>query len=268
MVFELDGKVAIVTGGAKGLGFCYARELLKNKVKGVTIADFDAVKGTAAAETLSKEFGSDKVIFIKTDVSDKKQFEDAFRRTIETFKNCDILINNAGIMNDAIWEREVAININGVVHGMMLGFDKYLKEYKSADEAVIVNVSSIGGIKGYGHLPVYVATKFAVTGMVQSWSYPSHYERSKVRVIGLCPGATDTDLNEMEGKFIGPEYEDSIRDIPVEQFTLQTPEFVAQEMVRVLRRSRNGALWVVEASRPAYEFILPERDIYKNNGLK
>ncbi|XP_023014538.2 15-hydroxyprostaglandin dehydrogenase [NAD(+)] isoform X2 [Leptinotarsa decemlineata] len=267
MVFNLQGKVALITGGARGLGFQFAKELLKNGVRGITISDCDPVEGSTAAETLNKEFGRGKVIFIKTDVTDKKQFEEAFQKTVEVFNNVDILINNAGIMNDAIWEEEIAVNVNGVVHGMLLGFDKYLKNFKSDDEAVILNMSSVGGIKGYGHVPVYVATKFAVTGMVKSWSYPTHYERTKVRVIGLCPGATDTTLQVMEGKYIGPEYEDSIKDIPVEQFVIQPAEFVASEMVKLLMNSKNGTMWVVEGSKPAYEYIIPERETFKNNRL-
>ncbi|XP_018566141.1 15-hydroxyprostaglandin dehydrogenase [NAD(+)]-like [Anoplophora glabripennis] len=111
MVFNIQGKVALVTGGGSGLGLEYAKILLRNGAKGVTLADIDSGLGNVALSQMNKEFGPDKTIFVTTDVSNIKQFEDAFRKTIETFGYVDILINNAGILNDGIWEKEISINV-------------------------------------------------------------------------------------------------------------------------------------------------------------
>lgn len=97
---------------------------------------------------------------------------------------------------------------NGTVHGVLLGMDKYLPKYKQGDEALIVNISSIAGTEGFGHIPVYTATKHATLGLVKSWGIPEFYEETKVRIIALCPGVTMTPLiSEMAGRNWGGKYE-------------------------------------------------------------
>ncbi|XP_074025936.1 15-hydroxyprostaglandin dehydrogenase [NAD(+)] isoform X2 [Leptinotarsa decemlineata] len=111
MVFEIKGKVALITGGASGLGLSHAKELLRNGLKGVTLADVNENFGKTALDEIEKEFGKERAIFVKTDVTVREDFENAFEKTVEHFKNVDILVNNAGIFNDAIWEKEIAINL-------------------------------------------------------------------------------------------------------------------------------------------------------------
>nr|CAI5827587.1 unnamed protein product [Callosobruchus analis] len=208
MVYEIRGKVAVITGGASGIGLEYAKELLRNQAKGVALADLNPELGTKALQEIEREFGPNKAIFIQTDVTDYNQFEDAFKKTAEKYKNIDILINNAGILNDSIWQKEIAVNVNGVVHGMLLGMDKYLPKYRQEEEAVIVNISSTAGIQGYGHVPIYCATKHAVHGMTRSWGVPEFYEETKVRVVGIHPGVTNTPLIfNMPGSNFGGKYE-------------------------------------------------------------
>ncbi|KAG5893565.1 hypothetical protein JTB14_028332 [Gonioctena quinquepunctata] len=269
MVFEITGKIALITGGASGLGLRYAKELLHNGLQGVTIADKDVSIGQKAEEELNNTFGKDKAIFVKVDVTKYNEFEDAFKATLAKFKKVDILINNAGIMDDSIWEREVAININGVIHGMILGFENYLKNFKSNTEAVIVNISSIAGLKGMGFMPIYCATKAAVVSMTQGWASPTHYSRTGVRVIALCPGPSATPLMDLEGKYLAPEYKDTIADLlePNERNVLQRLDIVAQELVRMIKFAKTGTTWVVERDQPAYEFITPDRRTFINNSL-
>ncbi|XP_074025938.1 15-hydroxyprostaglandin dehydrogenase [NAD(+)]-like isoform X2 [Leptinotarsa decemlineata] len=206
MVFKIEGKVALITGGASGLGLSHARELLRNGLKGVTLADIDVKNGEQAQKEISAEFGNNKVIFVETDVSHKDQFEDAFEKTVEYFGNLDILINNAGIFNDSIWEREVSINLNGTIHGTFLGMEKYLKNYKQGEEAVIVNTSSIAGLRGNNAFPVYAGTKFAIMGTTSSWGNSYHYERTRVRVVSICPGVTATSILETRNCAYSKDY--------------------------------------------------------------
>ncbi|KAJ8959634.1 hypothetical protein NQ318_021821 [Aromia moschata] len=111
MSFNLKNKVALITGGASGIGLHYAKELLRKGAKGVTLADVNPQFGANALKGIQDEFGANKAIFVKTDVTNIHEFEDAFKKTLESFGNIDILFNNAGIMNDSVWEKEVAINI-------------------------------------------------------------------------------------------------------------------------------------------------------------
>lgn len=99
-----------------------------------------------------------------------------------------------------------------MVNGVVLGMDKFLPKHKSGTEAVVVNTSSVAGIQGLAVLPVYSGTKFAVHGMTIAWGHDYHYCRSKVRVIGICPGATKTPLvTDMGSKTLGAPYETELK---------------------------------------------------------
>lgn len=94
-----------------------------------------------------------------------------------------------------------------MVHGMLLG-NKYLPKYKQGEDALIVNISSIGGINGMPFAPVYSSTKHAILGLVNSWGVQDFYEETHIRVIGICPGATLTSLfTNSSGKTLGLMHE-------------------------------------------------------------
>ncbi|EFA00962.1 15-hydroxyprostaglandin dehydrogenase [NAD(+)] isoform X1 [Tribolium castaneum] len=262
MVFEITGKVALISGGASGIGLRYAKELLRSGLKGVTLADVNNAFGQKALQEIEKEFGPKKAIYVQTDVTDMKSFENAFKKTIEAFQNLDILINNAGILNDATWEKEVAININGVIHGVLLGLENYIPKYKSSAEGVIVNISSIAGIKEFSIIPIYTATKFAVMGMSKAFGDEDHYNRTKVKVLALCPGVTDTPLiTEIDGKNLGPPYQKLLEE-NLSKLPSQQPECVARAMVKIIKNAKTGTVWVAEGGQEPYEFILPERESF------
>ncbi|CAG9832848.1 unnamed protein product [Diabrotica balteata] len=226
MVFEIKNKVALITGGASGLGLEHAKALLENGVKGVTIADVNEGNGTKVTEELQGKYGKDRVIFVKTDVTDKESFENAFLATVTAFRYVDILINNAGILRDVNMSLAVDINVKGTLIGIILGMETYLKQYKQGNEAVILNTSSINGVNGMPIAPVYGATKFAVTGMTLCWGDRFHFERTKVRVIAICPGLTETPLVESSIKpecLVKPEYYEPY------EFATQTGLFPLQQ---------------------------------------
>ncbi|XP_060531497.1 uncharacterized protein LOC132705084 [Cylas formicarius] len=259
MVFDIKSKVALISGGASGIGLRYAKELLKHGAKGVVLADVDSNLGATALTEIDRQFGKNKAIFVTTDVTDFQQFENAFKKTVETFKNVDILINNAGILNDETWAKEISINLNGVVHGVLLGLENYLQKYKSGSEAVVVNISSIAGVEPYAAIPIYCATKFAVLGMSLSWGLPFHYQRTKVRVVAICPGVTDTPLiGEMAGRNLSEAYEE-IRLKELQNCKSQKPEYVAAGMITVLQKAESGTIWIIEANEAPYQFVLPDR---------
>ncbi|XP_060522287.1 15-hydroxyprostaglandin dehydrogenase [NAD(+)]-like [Cylas formicarius] len=259
MVFEVKDKVALITGGASGIGLRYAKELLKQGAKGVVLADIDPDFGATALAEIDNEFGKNKAIFVKTDVIDIQQFENAFKKTVETFKNVDILINNAGILNEKAWEKEILLNVNGVVNGVLLGLENYLQKYRSGSEAVIVNASSIAGVEAYGAIPIYCATKFAVNGMTLSWGHPFHYERTKVKVVAICPGVTEVrSISDVAIRNLGPAYEE-IRRIEVPKCKSQKPEHVAEATIEVLRKAESGTVWIIEAGEAPYKFVFPDR---------
>ncbi|XP_025832268.1 15-hydroxyprostaglandin dehydrogenase [NAD(+)]-like [Agrilus planipennis] len=106
----VQGKVALITGSAGGIGFAFAQELLRNGAKAVELVDVNADLLQKAKEQIAKEFGPDKVDFTKADVTDKNQLEAAFKKAIQVFNQLDIVINNAGILDDVNYEKEIQIN--------------------------------------------------------------------------------------------------------------------------------------------------------------
>ncbi|XP_050310700.1 15-hydroxyprostaglandin dehydrogenase [NAD(+)]-like isoform X2 [Anthonomus grandis grandis] len=249
-VFDINSKVALVTGGLSGIGLTYAQELLKNGAKGVTLVDLNEKASDKVVKELEEEFGKNKVIFVKADVRDIEEFEDAFKRTVATFGNVDILINNAGIFDesDEGWRKTVQI---GVLNGILLGLEKYLCDHKSGEEGLIVNTSSIAGLEPYPYSPIYVATKFAIHGATISFGHPVHYERQHVRVVAVCPGVTTSPLTST---YRYGEYKKAYLNRP-----RQTLADLAPELVRVIQRAPTGTAWVLD-SEPAYQFVLPDRD--------
>ncbi|CAH1108278.1 unnamed protein product [Psylliodes chrysocephalus] len=267
MVFDINGKVALITGGASGVGLEYAKALLRNGLKAVTLADVNGDLGNKALIEISQQFGSKRAIFSKTDVTKIDQLEDSFKKTVETFGNIDIVFNNAGILNDAIWEKQISINVNGVIHGMILALETYLPTYHQGPEAVIVNISSIAGVIGTAHVPIYSATKHAVIGITRSWGQPAFYKKFNVRVVAVCPGVTDTPLiSEMNGRSLGDIYEENGKEF-VGELTVQTPEVLAEEVMNIVKYGPNGSVWIVEGGEPAYQYVFPDRNQMKYNQI-
>ncbi|XP_063233161.1 15-hydroxyprostaglandin dehydrogenase [NAD(+)]-like [Bacillus rossius redtenbacheri] len=107
---NLKGKVALVTGAASGIGLDYIKIMFDNGLKHAAMLDFNLQAGAAAAEQLNRQFGADSTLFVACDASDMQQLEDDFNKAMNKFKKIDIVVNNAGIMRDSEWEKEIALN--------------------------------------------------------------------------------------------------------------------------------------------------------------
>ncbi|CAH1116305.1 unnamed protein product [Phaedon cochleariae] len=267
MVIEIRGKVALITGGASGIGLQFAKALLRNGLKGVTLADLNPKLGHGALQQIEREFGPNRAIFVQTDVTRIDQLDYTFNKTIGTFGYLDIVFNNAGILNDAVWETQIQININGVIHGMLLAMEKYLPKYQQGPEALIVNTSSIAGLEGSAHVPIYAATKHAVLGLTKSWGCDTFYDRNKVRVVAVCPGVTNTPLiSEMNNRSLGAQYENLLDEVAT--WPTQKPETLAEQVMEIVKYAPNGSTWVVEGGEAAYEYIFPDRTEMKRNVIE
>ncbi|KAK4876771.1 hypothetical protein RN001_009277 [Aquatica leii] len=256
-MIELKGKVAVVTGSGSGIGLHYATELLNNDLKGVTIVDINEKNGMKALEELQKKFGNDRVIFVKTDITDIKQFEDAFKKTVEKFGHVDILINNAGVLDDRIWEKQISINVNGTINGILLAIQNYICKHKSGAEGVVVNISSVVGLDISTVVPIYGATKHAVTSLSRSFGSDVYYDLSKVRVFCVCPGSVETEL--MQGwldKSLKPEYTSELKKMNIST-KYQSGTHVAQNMVKLIKDAPNGSVWVIEENTAPYKIDFP-----------
>ncbi|XP_017776587.1 PREDICTED: 15-hydroxyprostaglandin dehydrogenase [NAD(+)]-like [Nicrophorus vespilloides] len=252
MSYNFNGKVALVTGGANGIGICMVRELLKNGVKGVVMADVNSTLG----EKYSKELG-DKVYFMKVDVTNKQQLESAFKMAFTKFGGLDIVCNNAGIFDEVNWEMTIAVNINAVVQGTLLGF-QYMGKDKNGKGGVIVNTGSILGLQAIASGPVYSGTKHFVVNFDRAFGTPFYYDRTGVKVVTICPGITDTILLK---QVKGLEAFDGLTKYANDQLMampLQPAENVARGMITAISQGENGSAWVAALNKPAYEEKAPK----------
>lgn len=248
---EIKGRVALVTGAASGIGKACVFELLNQGAK-VAVCDIDTEKGEQLVETLAAKYGKDRIIFSQCDVTDYPQFEESFQTTIAEFGHIDIVINNAGIMNDRFWELEVDINLNGVIRGTLLA-QRFMGTDRGGQGGVVINTGSNVSINPYVSVPIYSATKAAIVSFTRAFGDQYHVDLTGVKVIALCPSATDTKLvQDVNTKLLVARYEeawkrDTASSIP------QRAEHVAKALVQVLNIGKSGSVWMVEKDQPPHE---------------
>lgn len=259
---DFTGKLALITGAANGIGVSYTRELLKAGAAKVAILDVSVAAGEETVAKLGAEFGKDRLKFVKCDVTNKEEFEAAVNTVVADFKTLDIFINNAGIMNDGLWEKQILINVNAVVIGTLLAV-KIMSKENGGKGGTVVNIASILGLAPMAGCPVYVGTKHAVIGITTSWALPYHYNKTGVRMLVMCPGVTNTDLISGSGtrqltEDISSECFRELSSLPA-----QSTDNVAQGMMHLLKTGANGSVWVSEGGNPVYEVQIPERSAMK-----
>lgn len=163
---RLAGKVALISGGARGMGASHARAMVAQGAS-VVLADILDDEG----EALAAELG-DVATYVHLDVTDRQQWSDAVATTVSTYGRLNVLVNNAGIANfgpigtftPEQWDTVIAINLTGVFNGIHASVSALMEGAPSS----IINISSTAGLQGYGALPGYNAAKFGVRGLTKS----------------------------------------------------------------------------------------------------
>ncbi|XP_031347721.1 15-hydroxyprostaglandin dehydrogenase [NAD(+)]-like [Photinus pyralis] len=240
-MYAVTGKVALITGGSRGIGAGIAREFLKAGLKGVTIVNINEEEGLNMVAELNNEFGQGKAAFFKTDVSVREEFDAALRRTVEVYNNLDIVVNNAVINGERDWERNIAVNLIDPINGTVLAHEKYLETYRSGEEAVIINVSSVAGLYPCAPLPIYATAKSGIIALTRSMGCSPHYTRTKIKVIAVCPGATDT-LALTIVKFLGPAYSDLYDDLRKCTPPPQRVSSVSKGILQIIEEGESGSV--------------------------
>ncbi|KAF2890689.1 hypothetical protein ILUMI_15484, partial [Ignelater luminosus] len=139
--------------------------------------------------------------------------------------------------------------------GTILAIDNYLPKYKSGEEGIIINIASIAGIMPFGFCPIYSAAKHGVVALSRCFGQQEHYERSKVRVIAICPGYMEFEATlQSDDRY--PEYY-KIFNLKEDDFPVIAPGIAAERLVDIMKTSSNGSVWVIEGDEKPYEVVFP-----------
>lgn len=190
----LKGKVAVVTGGTRGIGFATVKKFLENEAKVVLLGSKQETVEKAIKE-LKQINSSYEVIGFYPDLSSKEEMDEVFKKVKEIYGHIDILINNAGISSktkiedytDEEYEKITNLNIKSVFN-CSKEIIPYLKETKG----VILNTSSMVSIYGQPSGVMYPTTKFAVNGITKSLA--RELAPYGIRVNAVAPGIINTDM--------------------------------------------------------------------------
>ncbi|HJU69200.1 MAG TPA: SDR family NAD(P)-dependent oxidoreductase [Gemmatimonadaceae bacterium] len=185
----LDGKHAVVTGGAKGIGAAIARELAACGAS-LTLLGRDTTALDAQAAT-TRKLGARVQTFV-CDVADEALVDDAFTRAIESFGTPYVLVNNAGDASAALfheldratWDHTIAVNLTGT----FLCTRQVIGPMLEVGEGRIVNIASTAALKGYKRMAAYSAAKHGIIGLTKCLALET--AKSGITVNAVCPGYT------------------------------------------------------------------------------
>lgn len=190
---RLNNKRALVTGGSSGIGEAIVRRFVQEGAS-VLIADISEKQGNELA--LELDPSGKRVIFRKTNVADSESYQAAINEAAEAFGGLDVLVNNAGIVEQDVlledesveeWNRVLGVNLHGTFFGC-----KYALPYLRENKGCIVNIASMSGLVATRYCAAYCASKAAVIGLTRSLA--ADYAPFGVRVNAVCPAACETPM--------------------------------------------------------------------------
>ncbi|XP_026228967.1 15-hydroxyprostaglandin dehydrogenase [NAD(+)]-like [Anabas testudineus] len=188
----LNGKVAVVTGAAMGIGKAIAETFLHNSAK-VVLLDVNEPVAKSVMEDLNKQYGQDRTLFLRCDVTSDEQIKAAFQKATETFGGIDIVCNNAGTVDEMDWGKTVPINLGGVVRRTYVALE-HMNKLTGGRGGVVVNTASVAGVFPMEMCPVYTATKHGVVGFTRAMAAASTASGYGIRFNVICPGPVQTQL--------------------------------------------------------------------------
>lgn len=214
---RLEGKVALITGGARGMGASFARAMVAQGAR-VMITDVLDDEGTKLARALGSH-----AAYQRLDVTRREEWKAAVDTTVRTFGRLNVLVNNAGVVsfapidhNDPLhWDQTIAVDLTGAYNGIRASVDAL----KKSAPASIINISSTAGIRGYRNLTAYSAAKFGLRGLTKSVALD--LAPMKIRCNTVHPGPTDTPM--MNG------HEDARQQVAMKR--IARPDEIAQMVV-------------------------------------
>jgi 3-oxoacyl-[acyl-carrier protein] reductase len=193
---DLDGKVALVTGGSRGIGAAIALELARN---GADIAVCDLGRAEEAEKLFETIRGlGRRALFLNADVGDFGRAEEAVREVVRDFGRLDILVNNAGInadhviwnMSEEEWDRVIRVDLKGAFNYARAA----ASVFRSQGSGKIVNISSVNGLRGQRGLANYAAAKAGLIGLTKTLA--KELGKYQVNVNAIAPGFVLTSMTK------------------------------------------------------------------------
>jgi NAD(P)-dependent dehydrogenase (short-subunit alcohol dehydrogenase family) len=227
---QLSGKVALITGGASGIGRATAL-LFAREGAAVAIADVNSAAGTAVAEEVTRSGG--RAIFEAADVTRAEDCRRVAERATREFGRIDVLFNNAGIIRRATvldlseedWDRVMAVNVKSIY----LLSREVIPHMQKQGAGSIINTSSGWGLAGGAKAVVYCASKGAVVLLTKAMAI-DHGPR--IRVNCICPGDTDTGMLRAEAQQLGEASDRFLADAAKRPLgRVGSPEEIAQAVL-------------------------------------
>lgn len=191
---NLQDKVALITGGSKGIGFGIAESFLKQGMK-VAVTSRSLTNAEDVAKELNAKYEG-KAIGIKADVRNYIDQQEAVRKTVDTFGSLDVLIANAGLghfgsieeITDKEWKEVIDTNLTGVFYSIKSAVDELKKS-----KGYFISISSLAGTNFFAGGSAYNASKFGVTGFTQAVMLD--LRKYGIKVSTIMPGSVATHFN-------------------------------------------------------------------------
>ena len=193
---KLDGKTAVVTGAASGMGMAIAGLFADEGAK-VVVADLDQAGIDAVVDSIKAKGG--EATGIVTNVAKEEEVARMIETATSKYGSLDVLVNNAGIMDDFVpiesvtnelWERVMTVNLNGPMYACRLAVPIMLKQGKGS----IINIASIGGLEGSRAGATYTASKHALVGLTKNIGFM--YAQKGIRCNAIAPGGVNTNIGK------------------------------------------------------------------------
>jgi len=263
-MFKFEGRTAVISGGAEGIGLSIAKALGEQKMN-IVLADIDEknlLKSTAELESLGIP-----ILAALLDVADEMQWKSVAEKAVERFGKVHMVVNNAGVGGDSGpienqetegWQWALGVNLMGVVYGAKV-MTPLIKDH--GEGGWILNVASMAGMGGVPYSGVYTASKAAVVALSESWA--AELKDKRIGVSVLCPAFVQTRIYDSERNRPDKYKSENYQIENESSFSKQTKQMVKDGIdvsivgKRVVEAINHGELYIF--THPNYRQVNQQR---------